>query len=183
MTIAKPNDVLEFWFHPDNASKQFVKDENFDTEIRDKFGPTWEAACRGELASWRKNLEGRLAEIIVLDQFSRNLARGTATAFSQDLAALFLAQELIAQAGFEETFNQDEKNFAYLPFMHSESAKIHEFALELFKSLGNEEVLEIERQHKAIIDRFGRYPHRNEALGRDSSIEELAFLKEPNSSF
>lgn len=181
--IAKANDVLEFWFHPDNAEKQFIKDEHFDNEIRQKFGETWEAGCRGELYHWRSSLKGRLAEIIVLDQFSRNLGRNTVLAFSQDLAALFLAQELLKQEGFTEEFNELEKNFAYLPFMHSESRHIHEIALKLFQDLANEQVIEIEQQHKQIIDRFGRYPHRNQALGRESSVEELAFLEEPNSSF
>jgi len=126
--------------------------------------------------------EGRLAEIIVLDQFSRNIYRGTARAFAQDSLALALAQEAISQ-DLDKQLSPEQRSFLYMPFMHSESKLIHEFALKLFQRLGNQANLEYEIKHKIIIDRFGRYPHRNQILGRESTEEELSFLTQPDSSF
>jgi uncharacterized protein (DUF924 family) len=119
---------------------------------------------------------------MVLDQFSRNIHRDTAAAFANDALALALAQEAVAR-GSDRELPVPHRAFLYLPWMHSESPTIHEEALRLFAQPGLEHNLEFERQHKAIIDRFGRYPHRNEALGRASTQEELAFLREPGSSF
>lgn len=181
--IKTATDVLAFWFDPENTEYLFAKSEEFDHKIHSEFYDTWEAACNGLLFDWRKTLEGRLAEIIVLDQFSRNLMRDNELAFSQDSMALVLSQELISQPGFANQLSSQEKQFAYMPFMHSESKAIHVIALDLFESLGNKESLEYEIMHKRIIDRFGRYPHRNLVLGRQSTDEELAFLQEPNSSF
>ena len=118
----------------------------------------------------------------MLDQFSRNVYRDTARAFAQDALSLALAQELAA-SGQDRSLPTAQRVFAYMPYMHSESAVIHEQALELFAQPGMENNLDFERRHKAIIDRFGRYPHRNAVLGRTSTVEELAFLSEPGSSF
>lgn len=118
----------------------------------------------------------------MLDQFSRNVYRDTARAFAQDALALALAQELVA-SGQDRSLPTAQRVFAYMPYMHSESALIHEQALELFAQSGMENNLDFERRHKAIIDRFGRYPHRNAVLGRTSTPEELDFLKEPGSAF
>ena len=126
--------------------------------------------------------EGRLAEIIVLDQFSRNLYRDQPHAFAYDNMALILAQEAISLQ-LDAQLSPEQRAFLYMPFMHSESKLIHEFALKLFQRLGNEINLNFEKKHKVIIDRFGRYPHRNALLGRVSTPEELAFLTQPNSSF
>jgi uncharacterized protein (DUF924 family) len=134
------------------------------------------------LFEWRTSAEGRLAEIIVLDQFSRNVCRDTPRAFAQDALALVLAQELVA-SGQDRSLPAAQRVFAYMPYMHSESALVHTHAVALFTQLGNERNLDFELRHKAIIDRFGRYPHRNAILGRTSSAQELAFLKEPGSSF
>jgi uncharacterized protein (DUF924 family) len=145
-----------------------------------------EAAARCELFPWRATPESRLAEILVLDQFSRNVYRDTTRAFTQDALALALAlalaQELVAN-GQDHSLPTAQRVFAYMPYMHSESALIHEQALALFAQPGMENNLDFERRHKAIIDRFGRYPHRNAILGRTSTPEELAFLSEPGSSF
>ena len=149
---------------------------------RAEHGPTLEAASRCELFTWRATPEGRLAEILVLDQFSRNVYRDTARAFAQDALALALAQELVA-SGQDRSLPTAQRVFAYMPYMHSESAVIHEQALTLFAQPGLENNLDFERRHKAIIDRFGRYPHRNAVLVRTSTAEELAFLSEPGSSF
>ena len=153
-----------------------------DEAIRTRFGDTLEAAARCELFAWRTTPEGRLAEILVLDQFSRNVYRDTARAFAQDALALVLAQELVA-GGHDQHLTPKQRAFANMPYMHSESLAIHAQAVQLFALPGLENNLSFELRHKAIIERFGRYPHRNAILGRTSTPEELAFLSEPGSSF
>lgn len=175
-------DVLDFWFAPDHTNFWFAKDPLFDDEIRTQFSTVHQQATRAELWSWRQTVEGRLAEIIVLDQFSRNLYRDQAQAFAQDSMALALAQEAITQQ-LDAQLSPEQRSFLYMPFMHSESKLIHEFALKLFQKLGNEINLSFEKKHKVIIDQFGRYPHRNAILGRQSTPEELEFLTQPNSHF
>ncbi|WP_180173041.1 DUF924 family protein [Acinetobacter sp. YH12029] len=175
-------DILEFWFNPENQPNWFAKSNNFDVLIEKKFKDIHQAASQAELWQWRTTAEGRLAEIIVLDQFSRNLFRDSDLAFAQDALALALAQEAIAQ-GLDLQLSPEQRSFLYMPFMHSESTKIHQSALKLFEQLGNPINLEFEKKHKVIIDRFGRYPHRNAVLGRTSTAEELEFLTQPNSSF
>ncbi|MFT5097584.1 MULTISPECIES: DUF924 family protein [Psychrobacter] len=191
---AEARAVLDFWFDQDNEPYWFAQNDNFDKQIKAKFGKIWQAAKHGECAPWRwsdnhndvnssiTNLAGRLAEIIVLDQFSRNLCREQACAFAQDGMAVALAQEAIAQPHFE-TLPMEWRKFTIMPFMHSESAVIHKRYLPLFEQLNDPTTLDFERRHKDIIDEFGRYPHRNEALGRESTAEEDAFLQQPNSSF
>ena len=180
--MAKPQDVLHFWFDEATPQQRFRKDAAFDAEIRARFGETQKAAARGELASWRDTPEGRLAEIIVLDQFSRNLFRDDERAFATDGAALVLAQEAI-RAGADRVIAAGRLAFLYMPFMHSESRAVHAEAERLFRHPGLEDNYKFELKHKAIIDRFGRYPHRNKVLGRASTAEEIAFLNQPGSSF
>ncbi|WP_291359148.1 MULTISPECIES: DUF924 family protein [Acinetobacter] len=175
-------DILDFWFSPETQPNWFAKSDQFDQSLKEKFGDILEQASRAELWSWRKNADGRLAEIIVLDQFSRNIFRDTPRAFAQDSLALALAQEAISQ-DLDKQLSPEQRSFLYMPFMHSESKLIHEFALKLFQRLGNPENLEYEIKHKIIINRFGRYPHRNQILGRESTEEELSFLTQPDSSF
>lgn len=176
------HDILNFWFSETAKPLWFVKNTDFDQQIISRFRTTLEQARHGELWSWRDTAEGRLAEIIVLDQFSRNIFRNQAQAFAQDPLALVLAQEAISLS-LDETLSAEQRSFLYLPFMHSESKLIHQDALRLFEKLGNPINLDFEHKHKVIIDRFGRYPHRNEILGRASTAEELQFLTEPNSHF
>ena len=178
----QPQPILHFWFDELTAKQHFVKDAALDETIRTRFGATLEAAARCELFAWRTSAEGRLAEIIVLDQFSRNVYRDTPRAFAQDALALVLAQELMASTQ-DRRLPSAQRVFAYMPYMHSESALVHAQAVTLFTQLGNQDNLNFELRHKAIIDRFGRYPHRNASLGRTSSAAELAFLAEPGSSF
>lgn len=188
--------VLEFWFDKANASLWFVQNADFDNKIQDKFGAIWQKACLGECANWRRheginankndiallNLAGRLAEIIVLDQFSRNLNRSQASAFTQDPMALVLAQEAVCQKGFDNLPMRWRK-FMIMPMMHSESLVTHERYLHLFEALNDPETLDFEHRHAAILKQFGRYPHRNTALGRNSTAAEIEFLQQPNSSF
>jgi len=181
MSITAAN-VLHFWFDELEPKQWFIKDLALDEQMRVRFGEVHRAASLGELESWRQTPDGRLAEVIVLDQFSRNLYRDTPLAFAYDGIALVLAQEAIA-LGADQEVAFEHRNFFYMPFMHSESALIHEKAVELFSKPGAEYSYEFELKHKAIIDRFGRYPHRNAILGRDSTAEEIEFLKQPDSSF
>lgn len=193
---AEARAILEFWFDKDNQPFWFVKDDNFDSKIQEKFSDIWQKACFGECASWRRhedikaspeelallNLAGRLAEILVLDQFSRNLKRNQAAAFTQDPMALILAQEAVCQKGFDNLPMQWRK-FMIMPMMHSESLVIHKNYLHLFEALDDPETLDFEHRHAATLKQFGSYPHRNAALGRKSSEAELEFLQQPNSSF
>ncbi len=174
--------VLHFWFEELTDKQHFAKDAALDETIRTRFGTTLEAAARCELFGWRPTAEGCLAEIIVLDQFSRNIHRGTPRAFAQDPLALALAQQLVA-SGQHLGLTVPQRRFAYMPYMHSESVLIHAQAVALFGQPGLEDNLDFELRHKAIIDRFGRYPHRNQLLGRESTTEEITFLSGPGASF
>jgi len=174
--------VLAFWFEEITPKQWFVRSAEFDAEVQRRFALLNEAAQRSELWAWRRSPEGRLAEVIVLDQFSRNLYRDQARAFASDPMALALAQEAIA-SGADLALPPERRVFLYMPFMHSESLVIHEEALRLFTALGLPSNLDFERRHQAIIERFGRFPHRNAVLGRPSTPEEIAFLQTPGSSF
>ena len=174
--------ILEFWFEELAPRDWFRKSDQLDNTIRRRFAETHLQAAAGECFTWRQSARGRLAEVIVLDQFSRNLFRNDPRAFAQDAQALALAQEAIAQ-GHDQALTTIQRAFLYMPYMHSESAVIHDQALNLFAQPGLEDNLRFEQRHKAIIDRFGRYPHRNEALGRSSTEEELDFLQQPGSGF
>ncbi|WP_353243230.1 DUF924 family protein [Providencia sp.] len=175
-------EVLSFWFEESTPKQWFEKSTKFDSTIALRFSAICERAAKGALAYWRASIRGRLAEIIVLDQFSRNLWRDTPRAFAQDAMALVLAQEAIKQHDYN-LLTLSQRKFVLMPYMHSESSFIHLQAVELFRMLGDDNTLDYEMRHKAIIDKFGRYPHRNVILGRPSTKEELAFLQEPNSSF
>lgn len=175
----KSEDVLKFWFEEIEPSQHWKKDAVFDQLVRDRFSKLHSAASKCELYRWRASANGRLAEIIVLDQFSRNMFRDQPEAFASDALALALAQEAIS-VGADKQLPDPQVPFLYMPLMHSESAMIHEAAVEVFAKTKN---IDFELKHKAIIDRFGRYPHRNAILNRESTEEEIEFLKGPNSSF
>jgi uncharacterized protein (DUF924 family) len=176
------NAVIKFWFEDISQTQWWKKDAQFDQLIASRFSEVHGQASCGELYQWRDTAEGRLAEIIVLDQFSRNIYRNSPLSFATDSLALVLAQEAI-QVGADKEVSEGVRSFFYMPFMHSESAAIHKEAVSLYEAYGNEGNLNFELRHKAIIDRFGRYPHRNEILGRDSTAEEVEFLSQPGSSF
>lgn len=175
-------EVLSFWFDEVERKSWWSGAPDFDVLIRSRFGDTLRRAAKGEFSGWRDEPEGRLAEIIVLDQFSRNIDRGSPRAFAQDSMALSLAQAAVKE-GSHLALNQTQRNFLLMPWMHSESTAVHQTAAPLFREHASKRTLEVELRHKAIIDRFGRYPHRNEILGRESTAEEIEFLKQPGSSF
>jgi uncharacterized protein (DUF924 family) len=174
--------VLDFWFSEEATKHWWSQSDAFDQQVADQFGALHARAAACELWGWRTAPDGRLAEVIVLDQFSRHLFRGTGRTFQYDALALALAQESVSR-GDDRPLPPDHRAFLYMPFMHSESLEIHETALKLFSQPGLEKNLDYERRHLAILERFGRYPHRNAQLGRTSTPEELAFLQEPGSSF
>lgn len=175
-------DVLQFWFEEIEPAQWWQVDDGFDQLIRDRFSDIHEQAARCELYRWRQQHQGRLAEIIVLDQFSRNIYRNTPQAFAADPLALALAQEAI-MLETDAQLDEQQRSFLYLPFMHSESLTIHEVAEQLYRASGNPDNLDFELRHKEIIEQFGRYPHRNTILGRTSTPEEIEFLNKPGSSF
>jgi len=168
--------VIDFWFMEVNPAQWWRRDPDFDRAVATRFGAVHARAVQCELFEWRAHPLGRLAEIIVLDQFSRNMYRDTPRAFAADPLALALAQEAVA-AGVAAALEPKLRAFLYMPYMHSESRRIHEIAVGLYSERGLEASLDSELEHKAIIDRFGRYPHRNCILGRVSTQEECEFLK------
>jgi len=175
-------EVVNFWFEEIEPALWWKKDDNFDALLIERFSEIHKRASRCELYEWRSEPEGRLAEIIILDQFSRNMFRGSARAFENDAMSLTLSQEAIA-CGADQALPPAQRVFLYMSFMHSESLQIHEVAVGLFRSSGNPGNLEFELKHKKIIEKFGRYPHRNKALGRQSTNDEIEFLTQPGSSF
>ncbi|GHF27262.1 membrane protein [Kordiimonas sediminis] len=175
-------DILTFWFHELTPQDWWTKSKDLDAHITRRFQTIYTLAAKGECGHWRSSIKGRLAEILVLDQFPRNMFRDSAKAFETDIAALILAQEAVKDQNYG-LLSPNEKIFLQMPFMHSESKAIHEEAVRLFSQPGMETNLDYEYRHKAIIDRFGRYPHRNALLGRKSTPDEIEFLKAPGSSF
>ena len=174
--------IIKFWFEELNPEDWWKKSEDLDRKIDSVFSEIHRTVARGETSSWRKDPMGSLAEIIVLDQFSRNIYRERPESFAYDGMALLLCQFALDR-NIDSELDSDKKAFLYIPLMHSESEFIHQHAVEKFSQPGLENNLDFEIKHKNIIDRFGRYPHRNKILGRPSTAEELEFLKQPGSSF
>ena len=175
--LAMVASILTFWFEETTQKQKYSKDDVFDVRIRETYEETYWKIMSGETESWRETANGRLAEIVVLDQFARNMFRDDAQSFAGDALALWLAQEAVAVEADAE-ISEEQKQYFYMPFMHSQSKEVHEEALRIFTERGGAKMLEYEIKHKKIIDRFGRYPHRNVALGRESTPEEIEFLKE-----
>jgi uncharacterized protein (DUF924 family) len=190
--VTAPQDVLDYWFGaPDSAERGqvralwFTKSDTTDADIRSRFGPTVEAALDGQLNDWAATAPGALALILLLDQFTRNLHRGSAGAFAGDAGALTLARALVAD-GRDLKLTPLERWFAYLPFEHSEAMVDQQESLRLFSALeaiASTGALEWARKHYEVVARFGRYPHRNAVLGRASTPEEIEFLRQPGSNF
>jgi uncharacterized protein (DUF924 family) len=175
-------EVIGFWFEEIDKSLWWAKDPAFDELIAARFGALHAEATRCELFGWRADPEGRLAEIVVLDQFSRNIFRGRPESFAFDPLALVLAQEAVATQA-DSLLSAAKRNFLYMPFMHSESIAIHQSAQRLYETNGDPQTIEFARRHRRIVEQFGRYPHRNSILSRQSTAEELEFLTQPGSAF
>lgn len=175
-------DVITFWFEELSFADKFSGKPEIDAAIKERFGATHAAVAAGEFGLAARDAKQYLAEIIVLDQFSRQLFRDTPQAFAYDGQALTLAQECINR-GLDTELEPGERMFLYMPFMHSESRVIHAAAVPLFASLKMDEPLKYEHIHKDIIDRFGRYPHRNDTLGRQSTPEEVEYLANNHEDF
>ena len=179
------NAVLSFWFgpNPESARPQWFRtDASFDRAITQLFGGDYDQARAGKLAAWENSVPGALALTIVLDQFSRNMFRGTARAFESDAQALKVAETAVAR-GYDQQVSRVQRMFFYLPFEHSEAMADQERSLALMGTLGDARAADYAEQHAAIIRRFGRFPHRNVVLGRQSTSDEIAYLKATPPSF
>lgn len=174
--------VLDFWFAESGPAQWFEKDDAFDAAIRDRFGSLYRRAYDGELGDWTETALGCLALVIVLDQFPRNMFRADPRAFATDPHARILLKHALDKA-FYKPLDARQRQFLYMPLQHSEDDADQELSVRLNAALDNEDLLNYARAHKAIIDRFGRFPHRNAVLGRESTAEETQFLTEPGSSF
>ena len=170
-------DVLDFWFVETPAEKRFMKDLDLDASIRDRFAAAYDDIRANGHERYMVSAEAILAAIIILDQFSRNMFRDDPRAFSEDKRAIALTVHAVDN-GLDKVIPEAQRCFVYMPLMHSEDIADHEKAVDLFSSLINKQFLEFELKHKDIIDRFGRYPHRNAVLGRESTDDEAAFDKE-----
>lgn len=168
-------DILTFWFADHGPDDWFAGSAAFDALIAAEFAETHAAVARGEAWHWRATPEGRLAEIIVLDQFSRQLFRRRPEAFAHDKMALALAQEMVAK-GLDRRFEQPRRGFIYLPYMHAESVVVQAESVRLYEGLGDENQLSYAKAHKDTVDRFGRFPFRNAPLDRESTAEEETYM-------
>lgn len=187
--MATPDEILTFWLGPeqggwrhDKRKAWFERDAAFDAEIVERFLADWEAIAAGEREHWLDAPDSCLAYILVLDQFARNMFRGDPRSWQEDARARAAARRAIAE-GWDRERPPMERMFYYLPFEHGEDMADQEESVRLFATLGDEELLWYAERHREIIDRFGRFPHRNEVLGRPSTPEEVTFLTEPHSSF
>ena len=179
---ARIEEILDFWFGELRPEDWFNGGEAVDARIRERFLDLHESLREQVPEEWRASARGTLAAAIALDQFPRNMYRNDPRAFAADAAAIALVKEALDR-GFDRELSDEERKFLYLPFEHSEDPAEQARSVALFSMLGDETTLDYARQHQVIIDRFGRFPHRNETLGRPSTPEEIAFLEEPGSSF
>ena len=176
MTVrVAPVEIVSFWGEA-GPDKWFKQDERFDQAIRSRFLPTYEAAANGKLAAWEESIDGALALVLLLDQFPRNMFRGDARAFATDALARAVADRALAR-GFDQATDLTLRPFFYLPFMHSEALIDQDRSVRLYEALGETEELRYAREHRDIVLRFGRFPHRNRALGRDTTFAEQGFLE------
>jgi uncharacterized protein (DUF924 family) len=182
MSAHSIDEVITFWFDELGPETWFRKDAKLDATIEERFGAIYEELKSGVPTAWLDTSRGVLAATLVLDQFSRNMFRGEEVSFATDAAALALAKRAIAE-GLDAKLPPTQRWFIYLPFQHAEDSADQARSIELFTALGNPSALDFALRHQAVIDRFGRFPHRNAILGRQSTEEEKAFLEEPGSSF
>jgi uncharacterized protein (DUF924 family) len=170
-----PAAIVSFWAEA-GPDKWFEQDESLDQAIRLRFLLTHEAAANGELAAWEESAEGALALVLLLDQFPRNMFRGNARAFATDALACAVADRALTR-NFDQATDPAMRPFFYLPFMHSEAPIDQDRSVRLYEALGEAEQLRYATEHRDVVQRFGRFPHRNRALGRDTTPAEQAFLE------
>ena len=173
-----PDDVLREWFS--DPERWWKPDAAFDDYLRDTYGDDVEAAIQGKLDDWARSPRSALALVILLDQFARNIHRGTPRMYAGDAKAVAMSLAVI-ESGADASLSPDERQFLYMPLMHSEDGSIQQRSLEKFRELGQS--VDYAERHAEIVLRFGRFPHRNAILGRNSTPEEIEFLKQPGSSF
>lgn len=178
MNRLSPRDVLDFWFDDANTKRWFRSTPAFDQEIRDRFDGIWKDAATGRLSNWEASAEGALALVILLDQFPLNMFRDRPEGYTGEARARAVAARAI-ERGFDKGLDDRAKAFLYLPFMHSEDLSDQDRSIALFEAAGLKNNLRWARHHREIVHRFGRFPHRNAVLGRDSTAEELAWLSSP----
>jgi uncharacterized protein (DUF924 family) len=182
------DDVLVFWFDGERQRPEwFRKDAAFDATVRERFGATLEAALAGHLRGWDSSPQSALARVIVLDQFTRNAFRDTPRAFAGDALALAAATDMVAR-GDDRRLAPAQRSFVYLPFEHAEDRATQKHAVSLFEQLAADapalaDLVTWARRHQEVVERFGRFPHRNAILGRPSTPEELAYLAQPGAGF
>lgn len=174
--------VLDYWFDELKPQQQFAKDDAVDAEIARRFGHARDVVLASGAAGWRDDPEALLAAVILLDQFSRNIHRGTPEAFAADPLALALTLEAIGK-GWDRDLVPERATFLYMPLMHAESVEAQRMCLEKFTALGRAENLRFAMEHAVVIEQFGRFPSRNAALGRESTAEELEYLKRPDAGW
>ncbi len=178
-----PKAILHFWFEHSTPKQWFIKSHVFDDLIAWQFGDGVEDALVGRLTAWSEETADCLALILLLDQFTRHIYRDTPKAFAGDGQALILSQKTVERGWLQSCSSLHKRKFMLMPMMHSEDIRVQHSALPLFEQFTDADTLRFARRHKDIVARFGRFPHRNAILGRPSSTEELAFLREPGSSF
>lgn len=177
-------DILHFWFEETKPAQWFQKNSDFDKKIKDRFSQTYDLAKDGVMDDWRNDTDGSLALVLVLDQFPRNMFRDTPQAFAADHKALIVSKYAISK-GFDQLLNPVKRRFLYLPFEHSENLSDQRRSVELFEAMKEDDPLghEYALRHYDVIEKFGRFPHRNKILGRENTSEEEDYLKQPGSGF
>lgn len=170
------DEILDFWFSEYMSEHWFNSTSEIDREIKDRFEALWTLACAGELDDWQDSATGSLALIILLDQMPLNMFRGQTKSFSTEARAISVAKQAIQRA-FDNQLGNEQLVFMYMPFMHSENMQDQNRAVELFSAAGLQENVKFAKHHRSIVERFGRFPHRNEILGRQSSQQELEYLQ------
>ena len=168
-------ELLDFWFSPPMNKHWFASTPEIDKQIRDSYESLWESARQGEIDHWKETADGCLALCIVLDQLPLNMFRDSAKSFSTEAQSVLISKHAI-QTGLDEQLATDRVAFLYMPLMHSENLKDQDFAVQMFDKAGLENNLRFARHHRALIEEFGRFPHRNEILGRQNTPDEIAYL-------
>lgn len=174
--IIQPNTVLDYWFRKENQHFWFASTPEIDTQMREQFNDLWDSAKSGELDDWKNSAEGCLALCIVLDQLPLNMFRGAPRSFSTEQQSIEIAKHAI-QKGFDQQINKERLAFLYMPLMHSEKLADQDFAISLFEKAGLEGNTRFAKHHRELIKTYGRFPHRNDILGRENTLAEIEYLK------